>query len=157
MSVLDWARRRNKIAFGEIELQVCKNFDIQIRLVDRLDFKCLSWSERDNNLRRGEWQLLKFRLDDVRPRGTECRGSFARGDQHLNWRISLSDENVDCTVVFDLEASYAVHSCVREQLVRQMSAYVNAQAICGYCDHDMKVRIIGILTSTKMTYVFAGE
>ena len=29
--------------------------------------------------------------------------------------------------------------------------------VCGYCDHDMKVRIILILTSMKMTYTLQAN
>ena len=128
MNILDWAQRRNKITFDEIEL--CNNVDIQSRSVDRLDFECLSWRECDNKLRRGDWQCLSFRPDDVRPRGIEWRGSFARGDRHRKCDgFFQKDDNVDCPVVFDLEAGYAVHSCVREQPARKMSGYVDAQAI----------------------------
>lgn len=122
MSILDWVQRRNKIAFLEIELH--NKVNIQIRSVDRLGFECLCWRECDNNLTRGEWRILKCRPDDVRPRRTEWWGCFARGD-----RFFQINENVDATVVFDLEVGYTVHSDVREQYARQMSGCVNAQAI----------------------------
>ena len=71
---------------------------------------------------------VKFRCDDVVPTGSEWRGSFVRGDRR--WKGTFQkDENIDKTVVFDLEAGYAMYSCVREQPPRQMSGYSNAQAI----------------------------
>ena len=73
--------------------------------------------------------MVNFGPDDVRPRGTEWRGRFAGGDRHRKCGFFQIDENVECTVVFDLEAGYAVHSCVREQPARQMSGSDNAQGI----------------------------
>jgi len=102
--------------------------DIQRRFIDCLDIEFLSWRECDNNLRQGGWQLPKSRLDDVRSRGTEWWGSFAREDRQHEWGILLTDENVGFTVVFDLKAGYAVHSFVKEP-ARQMNEYVNEQAI----------------------------